>query len=168
MALSFVNFRLMYWSDWSESQTTKAGKIERASMDGTGRQVFVDTDLKWPNGLSLDMPGKKLYWCDAYFNKIERINLDGSQREVPNTILLYYELVLICRKFSQTILEGNDLNNPYGLAYFNNMLFWTEMQNGSVVKFYLQNKTLEILSLMNPPIYDIVMFDNSSQSGSMR
>lgn len=66
----------------------------------------------------------------------------------------------------QTILEGNDLNNPYGLAYFNNMLFWTEMQNGSVVKFYLQNKTLEILSLMNPPIYDIVMFDNSSQSGS--
>jgi sugar lactone lactonase YvrE len=74
--------RLMYWSDWSESQTSKTGKIERASMDGTGRQVFVDTNLKWPNGLSLDMAGKKLYWCDAYFNKIERINLDGSQREV--------------------------------------------------------------------------------------
>lgn len=69
-------------------------------MDGTGRQVFVDTDLKWPNGLSLDMPGKKLYWCDAYFNKIERINLDGSQREVPNIILLHNELILIRRKFS--------------------------------------------------------------------
>jgi low-density lipoprotein receptor-related protein 1B len=82
----------MYWSDWSESQTAKTGKIERASMDGTGRQVFIETDLKWPNGLSLDMAGKKLYWCDAYFNKIERISLDGSQREVLNIFSL---LVLV-------------------------------------------------------------------------
>jgi sugar lactone lactonase YvrE len=71
----------MYWSDWANGASQR-GKIERAWMDGSNRQVFVEKDLHWPNGLSLDYLERKLYWCDAYLDKIERIGLDGSHREV--------------------------------------------------------------------------------------
>ncbi|XP_059475497.1 low-density lipoprotein receptor-related protein 1 isoform X2 [Neocloeon triangulifer] len=135
----------MFWSDWSESQSLKPGRIEKAAMDGSQRQIFVNKNVKWPSGLTIDYTGKKLYWCDAHKNVIERINLDGLNREV--------------------ILEGNELKSPYGLAYYNDMLFWTEMQNGSVIKYYMNNKTLEILALMNPPVYNIILYDNSSQVG---
>ncbi|CAB3364278.1 Hypothetical predicted protein [Cloeon dipterum] len=135
----------MYWADWAEGSTSLGGRIERAAMDGSQRQILVSKDLKWPSGLSIDYVGKKLYWCDVSTNQIERINLDGSQQE--------------------TILEGSQLYNPYGLAYHKNMLFWTEKQNGSVVKYFLENKTLEILAVLNPPVYYVVVFDNSSQVG---
>lgn len=71
----------MYWSDWA-SGSSQHGKIERAWMNGDKRQVFVDSELQWPNGLTVDYLTRKLYWCDAYLDKIERIHLDGSKREV--------------------------------------------------------------------------------------
>lgn len=47
----------MYWSDWGVNS-----KIERAGMDGTHRQSIVTFDVKWPNGISLDLVKKRLYW----------------------------------------------------------------------------------------------------------
>jgi len=81
----------MYWSDWSteprtESEPQFGGKIERAFMNGNGREVFVGSNLQWPNGLSLDYVEKKLYWCDAYLHRIERIDLEGIKREVMHLI----------------------------------------------------------------------------------
>ncbi|KAF4524352.1 hypothetical protein B566_EDAN007528 [Ephemera danica] len=134
----------MYWSDWANGASQR-GKIERAWMDGTNRQVFVEKNLHWPNGLSIDYTGKKLYWCDAYQDKIERIGLDGGHREV--------------------LFQGKQLDHPYGLAYYDNHLFWAEFQNGTVQKLNLQNKTLETLSVENPPLFEIRVFDNSSQTG---
>lgn len=66
----------MYWSQWNQ------GLIERASMDGTNRTVFVYNDLHWPGGLTIDYVSDKLYWCDSYVDRIERINLDGTNRTV--------------------------------------------------------------------------------------
>ena len=71
----------MYWSDWA-SGTSQQGKIEHAWMNGDHREVFIDTELQWPNGLTIDYFKKHLYWCDAYLDKIERISLDKSVREV--------------------------------------------------------------------------------------
>lgn len=65
----------MYWTDWGEIP-----KIERAGMDGTRRSVIIDSEIYWPNGLTLDYGQQKLYWADAKFNFIHRSNLDGSGR----------------------------------------------------------------------------------------
>lgn len=65
----------MYWTDWGEIP-----KIERAGMDGTNRAVIVDTEIYWPNGLTLDYSQEKLYWADAKYNFIHRANLDGTGR----------------------------------------------------------------------------------------
>lgn len=47
----------MYWSDWGSNP-----RIERAGMDGTHRQTIVSFDVKWPNGLTLDLVQKRVYW----------------------------------------------------------------------------------------------------------
>ena len=44
----------MFWTDWSDE-----ARIEKAGMDGSHRTVIVDNDVQWPNGLTLDLIGKK-------------------------------------------------------------------------------------------------------------
>lgn len=41
----------------------------------------MDEDLQWPNGIAIDFKQDKLYWADAMSDRIERANLDGSERE---------------------------------------------------------------------------------------
>lgn len=65
----------MYWTDWGE-----VPKIERAGMDGSSRSVIINTDIYWPNGLTLDYEEWKLYWADAKLNFIHKSNLDGTHR----------------------------------------------------------------------------------------
>lgn len=47
----------MYWSDWGSNP-----RIERAGMDGTHRETIVNYDVKWPNGLTLDLARKRVFW----------------------------------------------------------------------------------------------------------
>jgi integrin beta 2 len=61
------------------------GKIERSWMNGKKREVFISNTVKWPNGLTIDSKHDVLYWCDAYLDFIERINTDGTGREVRET-----------------------------------------------------------------------------------
>lgn len=67
----------MYWGQW-----TTPGVIMRAAMDGSNRTFFVENDLTWPNGLTIDHIAGRLYWCDSFTDRIERINLDGTNRMV--------------------------------------------------------------------------------------
>lgn len=73
----------MYWTDWEEDEIDDSvGRIEKAWMDGYSRQVFVTSKMLWPNGLTLDYRANVLYWCDAYYDHIERIYLNGTDRKV--------------------------------------------------------------------------------------
>ncbi|XP_029850375.2 prolow-density lipoprotein receptor-related protein 1 [Ixodes scapularis] len=140
----------MYWSDWSTepyppAEGQGAGKIERAQMDGAGREVFVSRDLHWPNGLSVDYAQRKLYWCDVYFHRIERIGLDGKGRQV--------------------LVEGEHLDHPYGLAHFGNFVFWTEFQKGHVLRWDALTGNISRLKTENPPLFELRFFDEASQSG---
>ena len=50
----------MYWTDWGA-----VPRIERAGLDGTQRQTIVDTQLQWPNGLTLDLERRRIFWLDT-------------------------------------------------------------------------------------------------------
>ncbi len=39
----------MFWTDWGTP-----GKVERSYMDGSGRITIADTDLVWPNDITID------------------------------------------------------------------------------------------------------------------
>ena len=41
----------LYFTDWGETP-----KIEKAGMDGSVRRVIVDTNLRWPNDVTIDYP----------------------------------------------------------------------------------------------------------------
>lgn len=78
-----VHGRWMYWTDWEEDpKDSKRGKIERAWMDGSNRNIFITSKtVLWPNGLSLDIPAKILYWVDAFYDRIEMVYLNGTERK---------------------------------------------------------------------------------------
>lgn len=76
----------MYWTDWEEDPTeSNRGKIKKAWMDGSHHQIFLTSKtVLWPNGLSLDIPQGILYWVDAYYDRIEMVYLNTTERKVGN------------------------------------------------------------------------------------
>lgn len=103
-------FSWMYWSDWGEE-----GRIERAGLDGTHRQIIVSFDIKWPNGLTIDLIRHRLYWADAKLNLISSVNYDGSGR----TVIL---------KSSET------LHHPFSISVFEDVVYWTDWEKQTIFK----------------------------------
>ncbi|ODM90172.1 Low-density lipoprotein receptor-related protein 4 [Orchesella cincta] len=60
------NQGIMFWTDWGNSPA-----IMRAGMDGSSPVAIVFTNLKWPNGITVDQGNSRIYWADA--------NLDPNQ-----------------------------------------------------------------------------------------
>ena len=61
---------------WTNDDTDT---IQRANLGGSNVQDIV-TD-GYPDGIALDIVGKKMYWTDSILDKIQRANLDGSNVE---------------------------------------------------------------------------------------
>lgn len=49
VTMTLLCLRYLFWTDWGH-----IAKIERANLDGSERKVLINTDLGWPNGLTLD------------------------------------------------------------------------------------------------------------------
>uniref|UniRef100_A0A673BX90 Low density lipoprotein receptor-related protein 1Aa n=1 Tax=Sphaeramia orbicularis TaxID=375764 RepID=A0A673BX90_9TELE len=138
----------MYWTDWEEDpKESKRGKIERAWMDGSNRNVFLTSKtVLWPNGLSLDIPKGILYWVDAYYDRIEMVYLNSSERK--------------------TVYEGQELNHAFGLCHYKHFLFWNEYRSGSIFKLDTTTGIATLLRNERPPIFEIRMYDAQQQQGS--
>jgi hypothetical protein len=64
---------------------TFAGDIFRADFDGRNLELLATTDPGFPGELpelGLDLVGRKLYWNAVDGGELERMNLDGSNREI--------------------------------------------------------------------------------------
>ena len=107
--------RYMYWSDWGEP-----AKIERASMDGNNREVLIDTDLVWPNGLAIDYQLQRLYWTDAFTDKIEYSSVDGTGREILLT-------------------AASGIDHPFGITISGDQIFYIEFGNTTVYTAHKQS-----------------------------
>ncbi|XP_019375374.1 PREDICTED: LOW QUALITY PROTEIN: low-density lipoprotein receptor-related protein 5-like protein [Gavialis gangeticus] len=118
----------MYWTDWGETP-----RIERAGMDSSTRKIIVDSDIYWPNGLTIDLEEQKLYWADAKLSFIHRANLDGS--------------------FRQKVVEGS-LTHPFALTLSGDTLYWTDWQTRSIHACNKRTgeKRREILSALYSPM----------------
>ncbi|XP_072034880.1 low-density lipoprotein receptor-related protein 2-like isoform X2 [Amphiura filiformis] len=98
---------MMYWTDWGE-----APKIEKSTMGGRNRVTLVDTNVKWPNGLTIDYDERKLYWADGFYQVIERISLNGTMREV--------------------ILDR--ASHPFAMTLFGNYIYYTDWDLLAVIR----------------------------------
>nr|XP_045620165.1 low-density lipoprotein receptor-related protein 6-like [Procambarus clarkii] len=99
---------LMFWSDWGENP-----KIEKAGMNGDSstRQVIVQDEIFWPNGLTVDYEQRVIYWADAKLNYIASVDFDGKRR---------------------TKVVQSKLPHPFALTYFNNTLYWTDWETRAI------------------------------------
>ncbi|KAG7329468.1 hypothetical protein KOW79_007642 [Hemibagrus wyckioides] len=109
----------MYWTDWGQKP-----KIERANLDGSERVVLVNTSLGWPNGLALDHARGKLYWGDAKTDKIEVINVDGSNRA--------------------TLLDDK-LPHIFGFTLLGDYIYWSDWQRRSIERVHTTKITREVI-----------------------
>ena len=75
----------MFWTDWGPN-----AKIERSTMHGENRQAIVSSGLLWPNGITIDFSGSKIYWTDSGTHKIEVANFDGTRRQVSCEKTVYH------------------------------------------------------------------------------
>ena len=92
-----LGHRIMFWTDWGGP-----AKIERANMDGTQRSAVIFTNIKWPNGLTIDYTDSKLYWTEAILDLIECANFYGNER--------------------RQVLRN--LQHPFGLDVYGEYIFW--------------------------------------------
>ncbi|GAB0097057.1 low-density lipoprotein receptor-related protein 4 [Sergentomyia squamirostris] len=97
---------LLFWSDWGPNP-----KIERAFLDGSGRQTIVNEGVFWPNGLTIDYPANRIYWADARHHVIESSRYDGSDRKK---------------------ILSNHLPHPFALTLFEDSMFWTDWHTKSI------------------------------------
>jgi 3-hydroxyacyl-CoA dehydrogenase len=75
----------MYWTNMGTSLGSKSGSIERALLDGTGRETIVPqgtTGVHTPKQITLAHRSQKLYWCDREGMKVCRSNTDGSNIDI--------------------------------------------------------------------------------------
>ncbi|KAG5262027.1 hypothetical protein AALO_G00291300 [Alosa alosa] len=136
----------MYWTDWEEDEVNDSiGRIEKAWMDGSHRQIFVTSNMLWPNGLALDHAVGVLYWCDAYYDHIERIFLNGTHRTV--------------------VYNGKEVNHPFGITQHLNHIFWTDYMNGSIFQLNLQTAQVNLMRTERPPLFGLRVYDAQSQQG---
>ncbi|XP_072019390.1 uncharacterized protein [Amphiura filiformis] len=106
----------LFWTDWGSTP-----KIERANADGTNRVTLIDTHLQWPNGLAVDFPGGRMYWCEAGLNRIESSDLNGNNRLVH-------------------LNTGNNLDiHPYDLGIYQDVIVWSDWAFRNLVKMGVQS-----------------------------
>ncbi|OWF40871.1 low-density lipoprotein receptor-related protein 4-like [Mizuhopecten yessoensis] len=83
----------MFWTDWGSQP-----KIEAANMDGSDRVTLVNlTENSWPNGIAVDYAGRKIYWVDAKYNKIEVVDINGLSRKtlIEEPISHYFGITVL-------------------------------------------------------------------------
>ena len=99
------NNRELFWTDWGSP-----AKIEKASMDGSNRQILHSTGLVWPNDIALDYSTRRAYWVDAFLDRIQHSNYDGTNRV--------------------TLISG--LDHPFSLTIAGNLVFWSDWSDDSI------------------------------------
>jgi len=140
---------LMFWSDWGQYP-----KIESCGMNGdlSTRRILVDSDIVWPNGLTLDFQHRKLYWLEAKIGYIASIDWDGSNRK--------------------TIFVGDKttLPQPFAISISAEVLYWTDWETNALYSYDMtQNQTsapdrIKVRGKLSP--MDIRVFEPTRQPKS--
>ena len=94
-------------------------------MDGTAKTILHDTMLSAPYGLTIDYDAQIIYWTDYTLNKIEKSNVNGTNRRLVTTSLV---------------------SNPYSITFFNGRLYWTDLYYNRILTIPVTSTTSAYLT----------------------
>ncbi|XP_045159844.2 very low-density lipoprotein receptor-like isoform X2 [Mercenaria mercenaria] len=132
----------MYWTDWGQNP-----KIERCGMNGENRETIVNggDDLQWPNGLTIDYIGKRIYWIDSKLHKIGTANFDGSGK-------------------GHVLVDATEISRPFSISVFEDSLYWTDWHTNSIRSIHkITGRNAKTLSLGSYSVMDIKVYHELRQ-----
>lgn len=80
-------------------------------MDGNSRMILHSTGLSSTYAITIDYENQILYWADYTLNRIERSNVDGSNRVILTTTV----------------------RDPFSMTYYNGRLYWGDLSLNRVL-----------------------------------
>ncbi|XP_041711549.1 nidogen-2 isoform X1 [Coregonus clupeaformis] len=142
--------RAMFWVD------STPDKIERANLDGSGRQTLFDTDMVNPRAIIVDSSTGTLYWTDwnREAPKIESSSVDGHSRKVlvkdgiglPNALTFDTSTRQVCwadagtKRLECIASDGtgrrvihSNLNYPFSMVFYANHFYFTDWRRDGVI-----------------------------------
>lgn len=100
----------IYWTNWN----ARSPSIQRANPEKNFKvETIIDTQIKVPNGITIDHQLRRIYWCDARLDKIEYCDMNGLNRAV-----LIHALP----------------QHPFALITWDNYVLWTDWLARGVYK----------------------------------
>lgn len=106
----------MFWavsSDETSPGGFVSGIMERAEMDGTHRKTIVSEKIHSPMGMAVDLVMSRVYWSDMKLDEISSVDFSGRSR----SIILSYSL-----------------QNPSGLALFEDQLYVSNIGSDTMLR----------------------------------
>uniref|UniRef100_A0A673U7E3 EGF-like domain-containing protein n=1 Tax=Suricata suricatta TaxID=37032 RepID=A0A673U7E3_SURSU len=132
----------IFFTDWF-----RPAKIMRAWSDGSNLLPIVNTTLGWPNGLAIDWGALRLYWVDAFFDKIEHSTFDGLDRRNLGHI--------------------QQMTHPFGLTVFGDYVFFTDWRLGAIVRVRkMDGGDVTVIRSGITHIMHVKSYDANTQTGS--
>ncbi|MGH0147971.1 UNVERIFIED_CONTAM: hypothetical protein FKN15_040972 [Acipenser sinensis] len=132
----------IFWTDWY-----RPAKIMRAWCDGSHALSIANTTLGWPNGLAIDWSALRLYWVDAFFDKIEHSTFDGLNR--------------------LTLDRVTQMSHPFGLTIFGAYAYFTDWRLGGIVRVRkTDGGEMTVIRRGISHIMHVKSFNANSQTGS--
>uniref|UniRef100_A0AC34G3K7 Low-density lipoprotein receptor repeat class B n=1 Tax=Panagrolaimus sp. ES5 TaxID=591445 RepID=A0AC34G3K7_9BILA len=134
---------MMYGTDWSSNAF-----IFKAAMDGSFFEKIVTENIVWPNTLVVDQYANKIYWADAFLDKIESCDLNGKNR--------------------RTIISDPDaVPHVFGMTIADNFLYWTDWTYRGILRANkITGKNITVLAQTALLPYGIKAFHPSVQPES--
>ena len=108
-------------------------------MDGSNQTVLHDTELIRPNGLAIDYQLQRLYWADAFTDRIEYSSVDGTGREILLTV-------------------ATGLHHPFAITVSGDQVYWSDWGDFTI---YTAHK-LSPISIL--PVYNAISLPNGIEA----
>uniref|UniRef100_A0A8W8LAI7 EGF-like domain-containing protein n=1 Tax=Magallana gigas TaxID=29159 RepID=A0A8W8LAI7_MAGGI len=131
----------LFFSDWMKN-TMQSPYIARTFGDGTNMTKIRKYELGWPNGLSIDFHTDRLFWVDAYFDRIQHSNFDGEDVKT---------------------ITGVSIAHPFGIVAYRGHIYFSDWKLEAIIRINKQGNQQVTLRKGIEFLRDITIYDKDIQ-----
>ncbi|XP_053385857.1 low-density lipoprotein receptor-related protein 2-like [Mercenaria mercenaria] len=102
----------VFFADWLKDGNNFPF-IGRCHGDGSNMTKIHRYELGWPNGMCVDYDQDRVYWVDAYFDRLQHTDLDGNDLQTA---------------------QGIKIVHPFGVAVFRGYIYLTDWKLQSITR----------------------------------